>query len=172
LAEAELNGRIAAALELVGLPMAEYGPRSPFALSGGQMRRVALAGVLASEPAVLVLDEPTVGLDAAGRNEFNRIIRRIQHERGVTIVLVSHDMAEVAALAEQVFVLHGGRLVAQGTPRTLFAQAERLPAWGLLAPPLNELLVLLRQGGIQLPLDVDTIEDAFAWLIRELKIEN
>jgi energy-coupling factor transport system ATP-binding protein len=164
LPESELNKRIAAALDLVGLPAAEYGARSPFALSGGQMRRVALAGVLASAPAVLVLDEPSVGLDAAGRDEFYRIIRRAQRERGVTVVLVSHDMAEVATLADQVFVLHAGRLVAQGSPRSLFAQAEQLPAWGLLAPPLSELLALLRQGGLQLPPTVDTIAEAFAWL--------
>jgi energy-coupling factor transport system ATP-binding protein len=125
---------------------------------------VALAGVLASEPALLVLDEPSVGLDAAGRAEFYCIIRRVQRERGVTVVLVSHDMAEVAALADQVFVLHSGRLVAHGPPRTLFAQAELLPAWGLLAPPLNELLALLRQGGMRLPLAVHTISEAFAWL--------
>jgi len=166
LAEAELHSRVAAALELVGLPAAEYGPRSPFSLSGGQMRRVALAGVLASEPAVLVLDEPSVGLDAAGRDEFYQVIQRIQHERGVTVVLVSHDMAEVAELADQAFVLHAGRLVAHGPPHTLFAQAELLPAWGLLAPPLSELLALLRQGGIQLPPELHTIEAAFAWLSR------
>jgi energy-coupling factor transport system ATP-binding protein len=164
LPESELHRRISAALKMVGLPAAEYGARSPFALSGGQMRRVALAGVLASEPAVLVLDEPSVGLDAAGRDEFYRIIRRVQRERGVTVVLVSHDMAEVAALADQVFVLHTGRLVAQGSPRSLFAQAEQLPAWGLLAPPLSELLALLRQGGLQLPPTVHTIAEAFAWL--------
>ncbi|MDQ2995588.1 MAG: energy-coupling factor transporter ATPase [Chloroflexota bacterium] len=167
LAEAELNGRVAAALEMVGLPAAEYGPRSPFALSGGQMRRVALAGVLASEPAVLVLDEPSVGLDAAGRAEFYTIIGRIQRERGVTVVLVSHDMAEVAALADQVFVLYSGRLVAAGAPRTLFAQAELLPTWGLQAPPLSQLLALLRQGGMQLPLTVHTIAEAFAWFKKD-----
>jgi energy-coupling factor transport system ATP-binding protein len=166
LAEAELHGRVAAALGMVGLPMAEYGPRSPFALSGGQMRRVARAGVLASEPAVLVLDAPSVGLDAAGRDEFYTIIRRVQRERGVTVVLVSHDMAEVAALADRVFVLHAGRLVAQGPPRALFAQAELLPGWGLLAPPLSELLALLRQGGVRLPLEVDTLDDAFVWLSK------
>jgi energy-coupling factor transport system ATP-binding protein len=172
LPEAQLSGRVAAALEMVGLPAAEYGPRSPFALSGGQMRRVALAGVLASAPAVLILDEPSVGLDAVGRDEFYRIIQRIQRERGVTVVLVSHDMAEVAALADQVFVLHAGRLVAQGSPRTLFAQAELLPAWGLLATPLSELLALLRQGGMQLPQEIDTLEAASAWLLQKPRTKN
>jgi len=167
LAEAELKGRVAAALEMVGLPAAEYGPRSPFALSGGQMRRVALAGVLASEPAVLVLDEPSVGLDADGRDEFYSIIRRVQRERGVTVVLVSHDMAEVATMADQMFVLHAGRLVANGPPRALFAAADLLPAWGLLAPPLSELLALLRQSGVQLPPKVHSIEEAFVWLSRD-----
>ena len=85
----------------------------------------------------------------------------------MTVVLVSHDMAEVAALADQVFVLHSGRLVAHGPPRTLFAHAELLPAWGLLAPPLNELLALLRQGGMRVPLAMHTISEAFAWLAED-----
>ena len=160
----EVRQRVAGALEMVGLPAAEYGPRSPFGLSGGQMRRVALAGVLASEPAVLVLDEPSIGLDAAGREEFYALVQRVQRERGVTIVLVSHDMAEVAALADQVIVLHAGRLVAAGPPRAIFAQAEQLQTWGLLAPPLNELLARLRRGGVNVAADVTSPEQAFAWL--------
>ncbi|HJZ49661.1 MAG TPA: energy-coupling factor transporter ATPase [Roseiflexaceae bacterium] len=158
----EVHQRVSAALDIVGLPAARYGQRSPFALSGGQMRRIALAGVLASDPAVLVLDEPSVGLDAAGRDEIYSIVRRVQRQEGVTVVLVSHDMAEVAALADQVMVLHAGRLVEAGPPHSIFARAERLPAWGLLAPPLSELLALVRQGGVDVPASVATLEQAFA----------
>lgn len=167
----DVRARVFAALDVVGLPPREYGPRSPFELSGGQMRRVALAGVLAIEPAVLVLDEPTVGLDAAGRDEFYGYIRRAQHERGVTVVLISHDMAEVAALADRLFVLHSGRLVAQGPPNSIFAQGDRLREWGLLEPPLSELLGLLRRRGMYLPAEVGTMQEAFA-AIRSLHVEG
>lgn len=153
--------RAAAALELVGLPAQQYGMRSPFGLSGGQRRRAALAGVLALDPAVLVLDEPTVGLDAGGRAEFYRYLRAVRQARATTVVLVSHDMAEVAALADWALVLHGGRLVAQARPAELFADAGALAAWGLAAPPLFELLAELRLRGIAVPAGVATLEQAF-----------
>jgi energy-coupling factor transport system ATP-binding protein len=164
----EVRARVIAALETVGLPNSEYGWRSPFELSGGQMRRVALAGVLAMSPAVLVLDEPTVGLDAGGREEFYSYLRRVQEERGVTIVLVSHDMTEVASLADRLFVLHNGYLVMQGTPRSIFSQADALHQWGLAAPPLSELLQHLRQQGIAIPVETFTLEEAFVLLQRVL----
>jgi len=158
--------RALAALELVGLPPQVYAMRSPFDLSGGQMRRVALAGVLALHPSVLVLDEPTVGLDAAGRAEFYRYVERARHEHGVTLMLVSHDMAEVAALADWLVVLYAGQLVAQGPPGALFAQGERLREWGLAPPPLAELLARLRQDGIALPPNLTTVEQAISALRR------
>jgi len=164
LAPEEVRTRVGAALEAVGLPPHIYAARSPFDLSGGQMRRAALAGVLAIEPSVLVLDEPTVGLDADGRAEFYAYVRQAQRERGVTVVLVSHDMAEVAALADRLFVLHAGRLVAQGPPRDVFAEGERLREWGLLAPPLAELLAALRRQGLAAPADIGTVDEVFAWL--------
>jgi energy-coupling factor transport system ATP-binding protein len=156
--------RAMSALEQVGLAPQVYAMRSPFDLSGGQMRRVALAGVLALHPSVLVLDEPTVGLDAAGRAEFYRYAQRARHERGVTLILITHDMAEVAALADWLVMLHAGRLVAQGPPDELFAQGEQLRAWGLAAPPLAELLERLRQGGIALPPNLTSVEHAVAAL--------
>lgn len=159
---ATVRRRVHAALRTVGLPPREFAGRSPFGLSGGQMRRVALAGVLAMSPSVLILDEPTSGLDADAREEFYYYLQRIRQEQGVTIVLVSHDMAEVAALADQVYVLHAGRLVLQGTPRAVFAQAERLAEWGLAAPPLSQLLAALRQRGLAIPPDVLTLDEAFA----------
>ncbi len=160
-----IRERVLNALDQVGLPHREFASRSPFELSGGQKRRVALAGVLAMSPSVLILDEPTVGLDAAGREEFYRYLRRIKAQRGVTIVLVSHDMTEVAALADRLFVLHNGRLVMQGEPRTIFARGEELREWGLAAPPLNELLSLLRRGGMALPEGVSTLDEAYEAIV-------
>jgi energy-coupling factor transport system ATP-binding protein len=167
LGQREVRDRALAALETVGLPPDEFARRSPFELSGGQMRRVALAGVLAMAPAVLILDEPTTGLDADGRAEFYAYVRRAQRERGVTVVLVSHDMAEVAALADWLGVLHEGRLVMQGPARQVFAAADQLARWGLAAPPLAELLARLRSLGIAVPAEVYTLEEASAYLLAQ-----
>ena len=163
----EVRTRVHTALATVGLPYEEFGSRSPFDLSGGQRRRVALAGVLAMLPKILVLDEPTVGLDADARSEFYMYLRRAQHLHDVTVVLVSHDMTEVASLADQLFVLHNGRLVMQGEPRDIFSASERLREWGLAAPPLGELLSLLRQKGLTVPSDIFTLDEAFSWLRSE-----
>jgi energy-coupling factor transport system ATP-binding protein len=164
LSRREVRSRVIAALETVGLPHHEYAARSPFELSGGQRRRIALAGVLAMRPSILILDEPTVGLDADGRAEFYAYVQRIQREQGVTVILVSHDMAEVATLADRIFVLHNGQLVLQGTPRDIFANSEQLQAWGLAAPPLSEFLALLRQQGLSIPAQTFTLDEAFAAL--------
>ncbi len=160
LSRQQVRTRVAEALEVVALPVQEFGHRSPFELSGGQQRRVALASVLAMHPRILILDEPGVGLDAEGKEEFYRCIRRL-HEQGITIVLISHDMAEVASLADHLFVLHLGHLVTQGTPREVFAQAELLRDHGLAPPPLSELLMHLRQRGLPIPPDVFTVDEAF-----------
>ncbi|MEO8973976.1 MAG: energy-coupling factor transporter ATPase [Ktedonobacteraceae bacterium] len=160
----EIRARVLAALEAVGLPPGEFAHRSPFELSGGQMRRAALAGVLAMTPIILVLDEPTTGLDAEGRAEFYYYVQRIQREQGVTIVLVSHDMTEVAALADTIFVMHNAHLVLQGSPRTIFSQGEKLREYGLAEPPLSTLLAELRQQGMAIPEDTFTIDEAFTLL--------
>ena len=169
LSKHEVRTRVLKALETVGLPPRDFAQRSPFELSGGQMRRVALAGVLAMSPAILVLDEPTTGLDADGRAEFYYYLRRAQQEQGVTIVLVSHDMTEVAALANWLCVLHNGRLVMQGMPRTVFAQGGALHSWGLAEPPLSELLMLLRKQGMDIPEETLTLDEAFAALQKNLQ---
>jgi energy-coupling factor transport system ATP-binding protein len=164
----EIRSRVLGALEAVGLPPKEFAQRSPFELSGGQMRRAALAGVLAMLPTILVLDEPTTGLDAEGRAEFYYYLQRIQREQGVTVVLVSHDMTEVASLADTLFVMHNAHLVLQGTPRTIFSQGEKLLAYGLTAPPLSTLLAALRQKGVAIPEDTFTIDEAFTLLSRQI----
>jgi len=164
----EIRARVLRALDLVGLPHGEFAMRNPFELSGGQKRRVALAGVLAMSPSILILDEPTVGLDAGGREEFYAYLKRIKEQQGVTIVLVSHDMAEVAALADWLFVLNEGRLALQGETRTVFNQDGALRTWGLAAPPLNELLAILRKGGMAIPDEINTLEEAFD-LLQDLR---
>jgi energy-coupling factor transport system ATP-binding protein len=113
---------------------------------------------------VLILDEPTVGLDADARAEFYLYLRRIKQEQGGTIVLVSHDMTEVASLADRLFVLHQGSLVMQGTPQQVFSQIEELRSWGLAAPALSELLALLRKQGVPVPPEVFTLDEAYNWL--------
>ncbi|GHO84812.1 energy-coupling factor transporter ATPase [Dictyobacter formicarum] len=160
----EIRARVKGALQSVGLPHEEYGHRSPFALSGGQRRRVALAGVLAMSPRILILDEPTVGLDGEGRAEFYSYLQKVRIEQGVTIVLVSHDMSEVASMANWLYVLHHGRLVMQGAPRQVFARSEQLRDWDLAVPPLHELLAHLRRQGIALPVEISTVDEAFDFL--------
>ncbi|HEY7779965.1 MAG TPA: ATP-binding cassette domain-containing protein [Ktedonobacterales bacterium] len=165
----EVRVRVHDALAMVGLAPEEFGARSPFDLSGGQRRRVALAGVLAMAPTVLILDEPAVGLDAEGRADMYAILRRVRVERDATIILVSHDMAEVAALADTVAVLRDGRLVMHGSPRAIFARAEELEACGLAPPPLAELLALLRARGLDVPSDALTLDEAFAAIVQAMR---
>jgi energy-coupling factor transport system ATP-binding protein len=161
----EVRARVQAALDIVGLPHHLYGQRSPFELSGGQRRRVALAGVLAMSPSVLILDEPTVGLDGASRAEFNVYLQRVRRERGVTIILVSHDMSEVAALADKIFVMYKSKLVMEGTPQEIFCRGDQLHQWGLAAPPLQNLLTMLRRRGMVIPEELLTVDAVFEFLV-------
>jgi energy-coupling factor transport system ATP-binding protein len=162
----EVRTRVLEALDLVGMPAGEYAQRSPFALSGGQRRRVALAGVLAMKPQILILDEPGVGLDAEGRGEFYRHIQALRGQ-GLTVLLVSHDMAEVAALADRLFVLSQGRLVLQGTPRAIFAYPAALRDVGLVVPPLCHLLQLVRQRGLAVPEELTTVEEVAHFFVQQ-----
>ena len=132
--------------------------RSPFALSGGQRRRVALAGVLATRPHVLVLDEPSAGLDAEARDELYARLRELRERDGLTIVLVSHDMAEVVALADTMFVLAGGELRLEGAPEEVFRRADEVVACGLLPPPLAQAVALARSRGLPLEAERLTVE--------------
>lgn len=169
LARAEVRTRVIEALDMVGLPYRDYARRSPFELSGGQRRRVALAGVLAMRPAILVLDEPGVGLDAEGKIDFYRYIHEMRR-KGITVVLVSHDMDEVAALADRLFVLHQGCLVMQGTPREIFARPEALRAFGLAPPPLSSLLMHLRRRGLEVPDELATVDEVVQFFVRRQSI--
>jgi len=153
-------------LDLVGLD-ASYAQRSPFDLSGGQMRRVAIAGVLAMHPAVLVLDEPTAGLDPQGRQEMMALFSRLHREQGLTIVLVTHQMEDVARYAEQVAVMRAGRLVKVGTPQAVFQDPDWLRANQLDVPRATQVAQDLLQRGValpqnELPLTAEALADQLA----------
>ena len=160
LPEEEARDRARRALELAGLPPDRFGPRSPFELSGGEMRRAAIAGVLAMEPRMLILDEPTAGLDPLGRRDLLTYIRRLHSERGLTIVLITHSMDAVAQLCERLLVLDRGRLVADGPIRSVFADVSRLASLGLGLPQVTQLAQRLRERGLPVRPDVLTVEEA------------
>jgi energy-coupling factor transport system ATP-binding protein len=155
---AVVKARVERAMERVGLDPALQS-RSPFALSGGQARRVAIAGVLAMEPRVLILDEPTAGLDPRGREEILNLIRDFGAQ-GTTVILVSHSMDDVAHLAEKVLVMHQGRVHMLGTPASLFARRADLEAIGLGVPAAARLVDALNQRGWNLPAGAVTIDAA------------
>jgi energy-coupling factor transport system ATP-binding protein len=163
----QVDQRVREAMARVGLDFEEMKDRSPFELSGGQMRRVALAGVLAMQPRVLVLDEPTAGLDPRARDFLLGDIKRLNQE-GTTVVMISHAMDDVARLATRVAVLEKGRLVMQGSTLEVFSQQERLAAMGLDIPDGFKLARRLRQAGLNMADHVhpEEIADALAAAIR------
>ncbi len=156
----EVRERVSKALRLVDLDPEQAGKQSPFQLSGGNMRRAAIAGVLALGPEVLVLDEPTAGLDPRGRWQLLDHIESFRREQGITVVLVTHNMEEVGARAERVAVLNKGRLALQGTPREVFNRAEELLALGLDLPAPTALMRKLREAGLPVRADILTSTEA------------
>lgn len=161
LEEGEVQKRVNEALRTVGLDPAEFGPRSPFNLSGGQMRRVAIAGVLAMRPGVLVLDEPTAGLDPQGSRAIMETVRRLHKKSGRTVVLVSHNMIDVARLAQRVVVMAEQRVVLDGPVAEVFGdEADRLRDLGLDVPPVTAVVHGLRKRGAKLPAGLLTVPDA------------
>ena len=155
----EIDRRVRAAMEAVHLDYDKYAERSPFELSGGQMRRVAIAGVLAMEPKILILDEPTAGLDPRGRDRILNMIRDLHAKGNVTVVMVSHSMEDVARLATRLVVMSRGELVATGTPREVFAKVEMMERIGLGVPEAAKLAALLREKGIPLPENLYTQDE-------------
>ena len=143
--EQETDEAVREALELVGLPYEIYGQRSPFELSGGQKRRAAIAGVIAMKPVVLILDEPTAGLDPQAHREILEMIEKIHIERGCSVILVSHNMDDVAHLCDNILVMHGGRLVLNGTPSEVFSNDRFLKEIGLGLPAEGELMWELKK---------------------------
>jgi energy-coupling factor transport system ATP-binding protein len=143
LSKDEVRERVRRAMEAVGLPFDDFKDRITFSLSGGQMRRVALAGVLALEPEVLVLDEPTAGLDPRGREQLWQMILAMRQQRAITLVVISHNMEELARVCDRLVVMAGGQVVMTGTPREIFADAARLRALGLGVPGVTEAFAQL-----------------------------
>lgn len=166
LPQEEIKNRVEFAANLVGLSK-EILDKSPFDLSGGQKRRVAIAGVLAMEPKVLILDEPTAGLDPGGRDEILFKIKDMHERMNLTVILVSHSMEDVAKLADRILVMNGGSIEMFDTPSKIFENAERLSQIGLNVPQITQVCDRLRAAGMPLAGGIYTIEDA-AWQISKL----
>ena len=155
----EIQARAREALELVGMD-ASYDEASPFELSGGQKRRVAIAGVLAMKPEVLILDEPTAGLDPKGRDEILDQVALLHKERGNTVVLVSHSMEDVAKYVNRIIVMNHGRAVFDGTPKEVFRHYKELEQIGLAAPQVTYIVHRLKEQGFPIDGDITTVEEA------------
>lgn len=165
----EVKERVSEAMRLSGLP-GKLADRSPFDLSGGQKRRVAIAGVLAMRPKVLVLDEPTAGLDPAGRDEIlGAIVGLHRMAKDMTVIFVSHSMEDVANLAKHVIVMNKGRVAMTGTVPEVFSHSAELISMGLDVPEVTQLFMKLKERGIDVPSDIYTVKDACAYLTKRIK---
>jgi energy-coupling factor transport system ATP-binding protein len=167
--EGEIYNRVKTAMELVGLDFEKLKDRSPFELSGGQKRRVAIAGVLAMEPKVLVLDEPTAGLDPRGRDEILGRIKKLYEEKNITIILVSHSMEDIAKLVNRIVVMHRGKIVMDGETKEVFKQVEKLEQIGLGIPQITSFMRKFKEKGNPVDDTVVTVEEAKRELIRFLR---
>ena len=165
LSEQETEERVKEAMEFVGLDVS-LAEKSPFALSGGQKRRVAIAGVIAMRPEVLVLDEPTAGLDPAGRNEILEEIKQYHRETGATVLLVSHSMEDTARMADRMLVMNQAKVKLLDRPEAVFARAEEIIAAGLDVPEITKVFMELHRRGVPVSPSVFTIEQAAAEIKR------
>lgn len=163
--EAEVSARVEEAMQLVGLEAA-LAERSPFELSGGQRRRVAIAGVLSMRPKVLILDEPIAGLDPKGRAEILQLIDNYHKKYNATIILVSHNMDDIANVASRIIVMNRGRVALDGTPKQIFSQTEKMQELGLDVPQVALLARELSSMGVQVPKDILTQEEMLAFLLE------
>lgn len=158
--EEEISKRVRKSMEAVGLDYETYKDKSPFDLSGGQKRRVAIAGVIAMNPEVLILDEPTAGLDPGGRDEIFNLIKKLHRDNNITIILSSHSMDDMAKLAQTIIVMNHGKIEFMGTPREVFtSHAARLREIGLDVPQVLELATKLRNKGFDIRPNVLTVEE-------------
>lgn len=165
----EINKRVQRAMKIVGLDYEEYKDKSPFEISGGQKRRVAIAGVVAMEPRVLILDEPTAGLDPKGRDDILSKIVQLYKENDMTIILVSHSMEDVAKVANRIIVMDEGTCILDGTPEKIFKEIEILESVGLAVPQVTYLIRELRKKGFDVSEDTFTIKKAKQELLRILR---
>ncbi|MBE6060168.1 energy-coupling factor transporter ATPase [Clostridium sp. UBA5988] len=164
----EALARTKRAMDMVGLDYEAYRNKSPFDLSGGQKRRVAIAGVVAMEPRVLILDEPTAGLDPKGRDEILGELYKLHKSYNMTIILVSHSMEDVAKVADRILVMDEGKCVLDGTPQEIFKEVDTLENVGLAVPQVTYLMRELRRVGFELPDDIFTLEQAKKELLKIL----
>ena len=173
LSQEEIDERVREAIELVGLDFETIKDRSPFDLSGGQKRRVAIAGVVAMRPEVLILDEPTAGLDPKAHKDVLAMVEEVHRRTGNITILFSHNMADIARLCDKIIVIDSGKLVTTGTPYEVFSKKDELRAVGLELPPVTKFTESLRERGLQLEstiLDIDQAADQIAaYLKRKAK---
>ena len=167
----EIEKRAKEALDMVGLDESFY-KQSPFDLSGGQKRRVAIAGVLAMKPEVLILDEPTAGLDPKGRDDILGLVQKLHNEQGLTIILVSHSMEDVARYVSRLVVMNHGEKVFDGTPKEVFRHYKELEAIGLAAPQITYVVHKLIDKGIPLDPDITTVEEARDAILKIWREKN
>lgn len=172
LEQEEITTRVKRAMEMVGLDYEKYKDLSPFELSGGQKRRVAIAGVIAMEPKVLILDEPTAGLDPHGRDEILAQIKKLHEQYKMTVILVSHSMEDVAKIANRVIVMNKGKIALDGTVAEVFKEIETLENIGLAVPQVTYLIKALRDKGFNISDDIFTIEEAKNALVKILKSDK
>lgn len=165
----EIDRRVRLAMDFVGLDYDTYADRSPFHLSGGQMRRVAIAGVIALRPDYLILDEPSAGLDPSGRDEIFGQIKRLHEEEGITVIIVSHNMDDISRLADRLLVFNQGRVLLDGQPMDIFINhREELQEAGVDLPPVSITVEYLRSRGLMVDNHVLTVKDALAALEKEV----
>jgi len=169
LSEDEIHNRVIKSMEMVGLDYETYKDKSPFDLSGGQKRRVAIAGVIAMQPTTLILDEPTAGLDPKGRDDILAQISKLHKEYNMTIIIVSHSMEDVANIAERIIVMNDGKVALQGTPAEVFKEVETLEKIGLGVPQVTYLVRELRKKGFNISDNIFTIDEAKKELLSILK---
>ena len=168
--ETEISKRVKNSMEAVGLDYETYKDKSPFDLSGGQKRRVAIAGVIAMNPEVLILDEPTAGLDPGGRDEIFNLIKKLHRDNNITIILSSHSMDDMAKLAQTIIVMNHGKIEFMGTPREVFtSHADKLREIGLDVPQVLELATKLRQKGFDIRPDILTVEEVKDEILKVMR---
>ena len=168
----EVKERVRFAMDFVQLDYDEYSQRSPFQLSGGQMRRTAIAGVVALRPKYLVLDEPTAGLDPRGREELMQRILKLHRQEKNTIVLVSHSMDDIAKFADNVVIMNRGRVLMEGTPREVFVREDFIRQAGLDVPQITNIVKALKAGGMDIPSDIYTMDEAVDAIVRAMRGKN
>lgn len=172
LSEEEVDTRVRRSMQTVGLDFDMVAEKSPFELSGGQKRRVAIAGVIAMEPQVLILDEPTAGLDPKGRDEIFESLKELHRSKGITVILVSHSMEDVAQYVDFLYVMHHGKVVYEGAPKDVFQHQDELRQIGLDVPQVTSLAYALQNKGIQIeqmPVTVTEMKELILERLRKKK---